>query len=357
MRSYRAIIHCGDLNNVGDMALLLRAASRFRTSGRIRSITILPWNRPSGEVRSILAREGIRLVPAKAILRSLMESFGALYVIGGGQMVRPNASMPAMLTLLVRVTLARLTGGLAVAHGLGVTAIEERPLAAVWSAILRGCRYVAVRDARSAANAERSLAVKPEVTADLMFTEFGGGVSSDNLRDRIVVAPCDDAGEGRQFASPAAIAIIRHAMLRLPHARLTFVAHDVRPKMDPQAIGNLAAAMNLSPDTYDVIADVDVDRTRSVYARAALTITNRLHSAIFSVAAQVPVVVIGDDRSKLSELSRVLGIVEVDTARSDDGTVDAAISASLARRYPADVMAQLCGRAERNFELMALALA
>ena len=350
----RVVIHCGDLSNVGDMALLLRGARMLRAHKLATTITVFAWAPPTPEVIDVLERNGIQIASAKNIVRSLWMSRGALYVIGGGQMVRPNASFKATLLLLARVMVARLTGGVAIAHGLGVSAIADRRLALLWTRILSLCSYVAVRDSGSAENVRRSFALSAQVTADLMLSELADAPRNRAARDLILVVPCDDRGEGRWFSSENVAALIKRSLAALPAARLTFLAHDIRQGMDPQAIERTIALLNLPETQYDVVATVDVDKARRLYDRSALTITNRLHSVIFSAAARAPVIAVSDGGSKTAELGRMLGVTEFDPTKGpSDREMDALVDAARQHVYPAQMMSEIASRSERNGMLLA----
>jgi len=300
------IISSGDLHNVGDLALLLQCAYGVREVMPGRPVLVRQWGAPPADVLDQLGEHDIGLLPGKDLPGAASAARGALVMIGGGQMVRDNASSASLGALAAMMEIARITGGEAAIVGCGVDRLKRQPHRWLWSRMMRGAALVTTRDAASHAEAEAlcgSGGRQPVLTADIVFTPspFAEALRrSDAGSPTVVVAPCADASEGREIdAGLVADAAIRLAD-QLQVNSVTLASHDARAGMDPDVCARIAAAIRDKAPTLgvDFVASYRLSDYTRLYASAAAVITNRLHSIIFALLAGKAIVVLDDGTAK-----------------------------------------------------------
>lgn len=331
MNNRQALVFAGEIGNNGDLAILMSMRRLLEAAG-IAKIGVSQWTTPTAIAREAIAAEGVKLVPSKSFA-SLVTAVGALHVIGGGQLVRTNQSTKAVALLLIRIWIGKLTGGRAIALGLGVDNLDNSRLRWLWRAVLTSCDAVYVRDELSSVNA-LALGARPVRAADLVFLLNDLFPSGGEQRNTIVIAPCIDAGERRDVNAAHVAALVAEAKRRWPAVRLTFALHD--EGLDRLAMETIVGASGLVVD--EVVASGRPIDFAMLYARSILTITNRLHSIIFSLQAEAPVVCLNDGRkvdAAAKEMELIsLGIDDEVTNSAVTEFVDRAVAtagASLAR--------------------------
>jgi polysaccharide pyruvyl transferase WcaK-like protein len=323
---------CGDLHNLGDLALLMQNLELARTAGR--EARVRRWQPLPPAIEQQVSAAGGTLFDGRSAKASLAAAWGADMVIGGGQLIRGNVSGRSLLSLVMMASAIRISGGRITCRGLGVSRIASAARQKLWRAVFGMADRIAVRDIASQANiASLAAPAKIVLTADMAFLDSAlhgklpaGTVPADGT---IVIAPCIDPSEGRSIEGPAIERIVAAATRRLGHQRIAYACHDPRPGMDCMAAERLASLLP-SPDT--VIHDsYDLDALFTLYGEAGLVVTNRLHASIFSILSNRPVLVIDDGTHKIAAIADRFGIVSIDakatpTAAEADRLVEQAIS-------------------------------
>ncbi|AOR78116.1 polysaccharide pyruvyl transferase family protein [Novosphingobium resinovorum] len=296
-RVRRQVFVCGDLHNLGDLKLLLQNLALTEGRGGI----VRRWAPLPAEIERQVITAGGELVSGRAVLGFARRAFGAQIVLGGGQLVRDNVSIAALVGLLLAIVSARLGGGALVTRGLGVSVIRSPLRRALWQAILAQCGVVNLRDEGSSKNLERLFPGKARaVHADMVFLPTGGAhaiIPGGGPRRWIIVAPCADPSEGRSIEGDALDAVVARALDRLPGAGLAIACHDPRACMDKAVAARLVARW---PDREITVFDgYDLARLVTLYREAALVVTNRLHALIFAILADAPALAVEDGTAKV----------------------------------------------------------
>lgn len=358
-RARPVIISSGDLHNVGDLALLLQCAHGVRSRLPVKAVAVRQWAEPAEEIRAQLAAHDISVLPGKDLLRSASEATGAVVMIGGGQMVRDNASLPSLASLAAMMRWARMSGGGAAILGCGVDELSSGSRRRLWSDMFKGAGVVCVRDGASQAAAERLAgdATRPALTADLVFTPspFHQALRREVGPPSIVIAPCADASERRGLAVEPLCRLALDAVDKLGVERVSLVAHDARPGMDPEICSQIAAALAAARPGLNVsiVATYVLSEVTAVYASAALVLTNRLHSVIFSLIAGRPVLILDDGTAKLRAAAQTFSVPL--TPASEPVAPWPEILATPIQRVRELEAAK--ARASENFDLLAAAMA
>ena len=356
------IISSGDLHNVGDLALLLQCAYGVRRSLGVKDVKVRQWAAPAAEVQTQLGLHAISVLDGKAPLDWARAGRGSLVMIGGGQMVRDNTSLPGLVSLAALMGWARLTGGRSAILGCGVDELRSASRRQVWRRIFQGASLVTVRDegSKTAVEALAGKRAAPVLTADLAFTP---SPLHDDLRrvggePSIIIAPCADASERRGVGIEPLCRLAIQACDVLGVQHIALLAHDARPGMDAEVCDQIAAALTAArPDLRITItaSHTLADYTR-LYASAALVLTNRLHAVIFSLIAGRPIVILDDGTPKLRAAAETFSIplTPIETCALDP----TALWRVAADSQPAQALAvqRAKSRALDNFDLLAASL-
>lgn len=343
------LFFCGDLCNLGDLALLMQ---NLEAKAPERRAYVRRWSGLPDEIVFQVEAAGGFLVNGRRGLRFAALARRCDIVIGGGQLVRDNISLRSLVFQYAAALAARAGGGTVTTRGLGVGAIRNGKRRILWRALLRLTPKVFVRDTASEHNAAALVGSNRVVrTADMAFlpSRLHTAAHADEVAgDRVLIAPCIDLSEDRSIdglAFPALLAAIRAA---LPDQALVFACHDPRPGMDGFAADRLIDAHALSDarksDGYDLAALL------GEYHAAALIVTNRLHAVIFSLLADRPVLVVDDGTRKTAAMAERFGIPSVTMA--DAAAMPGAVRAALDYDAPARARAltEMARQAARNLE-------
>jgi len=305
----KVLLVCADLHNVGDLALLLQNLELARSDGRRKFVR--RWGRPPPVVEAQVAAAGGELFSGRDALEILHAAWRADCLIGGGQLVRDNASIPSLVSLLLCTVISRASGGKVSTRGLGVSRIRSAARRLLWRAVLSTCNEIVVRDEASAAHV-RDLGVRRRVVirADMAFAPTSlharRAAPTEPTTPVLVIAPCIDVGEGRSIDGAAFASLIPALREATPGIKLRFVCHDPRPSMDVAAANSLATSHHLEGaailDGYELGALLDE------YARASVVVTNRLHALIFSMILGRPAIAIDDGDPKLHAICEAFRI-------------------------------------------------
>jgi polysaccharide pyruvyl transferase WcaK-like protein len=300
-------LYCGDLSNLGDLALLLQNLEHLPGGARAY---VRRWAPLPAEVERQVVAAGGTLVDSRRFLPFVKLAATCDIIIGGGQLVRDNVSLASLAAQYAAARAARWSGGRVVTRGLGVGAIRDRKRRWLWGALLRLAPQVRVRDAGSVENAAalvgRSRVVQ---TADLAFLpgDLHARASRETpARDRILVAPCIDGNERRSMAPDGLAQVLAVARRHRPGDDLVFACHDPRPAMDVAAAESLIRDLAV-PDAR-IVMTFDLDRLLGEYRRASLVVSNRLHAIIFALLADCPILVMDDRTTKTQFVAALFGL-------------------------------------------------
>ena len=338
------LIVAGDLNNLGDLALLLVNLDHARRDGR--TAFVRQWGPlPDQIVRQVEAAGG-RIVDGRALGAILRRGAACDLLIGGGQLVRQNVSLRALTYLALLASAVRLGGGRIETRGLGVsetTGLRHR----LWQFILAPCTTLNLRDEASLARARRLLPrADARLTADMVLTaDLARHAARSGPGPAIVVALCEDASEGRGVAGGALHMLLAAARKRWPGVPIRAVVHDLRPGTDREF---LTRTLQGEADVLVDDAGGGLAELLTIYRDAAVVITNRLHAGLFAISFGRPVVVLDDGNDKLDVLHERAGAARVDL-RGSDIDADAVLGSAVAGAgLSGEAIEALRGAARRN---------
>jgi len=323
---------CGDLCNLGDTALVLQNLGRARDEKR--QAFVRQWGPLPPAVEAQVHDAGGVLVSGKRPAQFITACLASDMIVGGGQLVRDNASVASLLILVLGVFATRLGGGRVDCRGLGVGRCRSAIRRLCWRFVFRLSSRVAVRDEESASNAGRltsspivqaaDMAFLPGRLHDLMRAAGDGG----SLK-QILISPCIDETEGRGVGEATLEALTAAARRAMPNSTLVIACHDPRPGMDRQA-ADILRRLDALRDAR-VVDGYSLPELLREYSAASLVITNRLHALIFSLLMSRPVVVLDDGSGKTRAICRQFAtpcapIATEATASDFDAIVRAALS-------------------------------
>lgn len=315
---------CGDLNNLGDLALLLETLRH--AAGR--PTLVRQWfDLPAGIIAQV-ERAGGTILDGRRLLSCLREASRCDLIVGGGQIVRQNTSVRSLAHLALMATAVRASGGVIHTRGLGISRTHGLR-AWLWRRVLQGARTLNVRDEASRRRASELCPRTPvRKTADMVLQgEIAALAHHESTEPAIVVALCEDASEGRGADHERLLALLREARRRIPGAPLVGAAHDLRAGADEAALGCLR---NSGVDIRRYDTGGDLGRLLALYRDARLVLTNRLHAGIFASVFGRPVIVL-DGNDKLAVLHEQLSAVS-DRGGDAARIVDRALAAPAAER-------------------------
>lgn len=336
-RSQRDLLMiCGDLWNLGDLALLLQNLEIARDEGR--RAFVRKWAPLPTEIVDQVVAAGGTFVDGRNPARILSIARRSDIVFGGGQLVRANVSSKSLLSLLAAALACKSGGGRLTTRGLGVSPIEKPVARLLWRSVLMLADDVRVRDAASARHAS---AIAPGArivqTADMAFYPsrlHGHAQASLETASTILVAPCIDRSERRSMDGPVFPVLLKLARERFPQAELVFACHDPRPAMDVAAADQLMQRHAIAGRKS---APHDLKAFLGDYARAELVITNRLHSVVFALLSGRPVLAVDDGSPKITAVAGAFGVptVRLDDVPAASGAIDKALAYDHAERAAA----------------------
>lgn len=353
----RAIVFSGNLQNVGDLAVLLQAAHGLRTKLNIDTILVRQWAPVHPDVRKQLDLNRIEVLNGKNIIGCLRSLRGSLLLFGGGQMVRDNASLASITFAAIMMGLCRFFGGQSAAIGCGASRIKKIGHLAVWKYIAGQLSIFAARDRGSL---EVMLSFKQPIkivqTADLIHVSSALTASlRDESRGNILVAPCQDASEEREIP-PALVAEIVAEYFRKTGTRSVVVAcHDSGPGMDLQVAEVIASELLCRGNETSIHTGYVLQEFFDLYRTTGLVVTNRLHSLLFAAIAGKPVILVDDGNRKTKEAAADLGIPCLSAEANSEHI---AFAVNMAKdRHLLDVRAarlkEFTAIADTNFSLLA----
>lgn len=301
------ILVCGDLHNLGDLALAAQNIALLSRQGR--AVQVRTWGPLDPAIERQLRIWGAECFDGRNAGDLLRRARGADLVFGGGELIRQNMSLRSLVSLRAAANVARRSGGSISARGLGVGRVGgvRRRL---WRDILEQTRLLCVRDERSVDNVRRiAPTANPVLAADMAFLGDGLAGMADaggQPGGAILIAACVDASEDRAVAPGRIKAAVDAARRLLPDAAVILVSHDPRPGMDGDAAAQIIAATGMTAKVFD--SGHDLGALLGLYRRAALVVTNRLHAGIFGALFERPVLVLDDGNPKLRVLTENLGV-------------------------------------------------
>jgi hypothetical protein len=147
------LIFCDTLVNLGDLALLAQSVAAGRSQGR--QVYVRQWSPPPPVIARQVEALGATIVSERELAALLRLAPRCDAVIGGGQMVRGNVSLPSLIAMIWTLMLVRLGGGRVSGWGMGVGPVRGRLTRSLWRLVFRPGERIAVRDARSLDHARR----------------------------------------------------------------------------------------------------------------------------------------------------------------------------------------------------------
>ncbi len=337
--SYSSVILCaGDLHNVGDFALLGQAVEAVRRHLPGTPIHVRQWSRLDGSVTDQLEQLGVSVLQGKALGKCLLAARRALILVAGGQMVRDNASFASIAFLSMMMRTARLTRGATAVLACGVSELKKPSLRRLWRGMLKRSKALSTRDSTSQQRMSEIAGPTAEVrlSADLAFlpTRLHTALRSGAGRDTLVIAPCQDASEGRSVnaghLAAVALGLVRAAGL----TRIVIAAHDSRPTMDPPVCQAVFETLAETDTEVVMLKSFVLSDFTAVYARAGIVVTNRLHAVIFGLIAGATPVVLNDGGAKTLDAARVYSLPVLTGDVTSDALVES-IAAETRAGWPA----------------------
>ncbi|WP_179875450.1 polysaccharide pyruvyl transferase family protein [Sinorhizobium sp. BJ1] len=331
MKKKKMIFICENPNNIGDLFLLLQ---NLEFTGDKDILALLrTYGAIAPHIRKPLEDRGVKLVDGRNALSFLVACWGSDVVIGGGQMIRDNVSLRGLAILFVGLVLTRLSGGNVKTRGMGVSPIRKKLLKMLWKKVLQLCDKVVVRDIASVANGSRLVArPKIELAADMAFLPSKQNKRLRNAADArptqsgcVIIAPCID--EEREMGGTAFNDLVAALKQVFPSSKFVILCHDIREEMDKRAARIIKSQSGLGD--AQVAAPHDLDTVLSYYEQAHFVVTNRLHSAIFSLLSGRPLLVWADNSEKLNGVCAEFYIPSLkndDTAEKIKETLAASLS-------------------------------
>jgi polysaccharide pyruvyl transferase WcaK-like protein len=356
-----AIIASGDLHNVGDLALLLQCAHGLRSWVGVERISVRQWGATHPDTVRQLRDADIDVINGRSMPSALWKSRGALVLIGGGQMVRDNSSLASLGVLEAMMTVARHSGGDWAIMACGVDQLDRSSHRRLWARLMKAACLVTVRDGASQMAVQENFGSRQgsTITADLAFcpSPLHTALQTPSAPESVVVAPCVDHSEGRTITRDALVETAINACAVLGVRRISILAHDARPGMDLEVCAGIASAIAARDPGMElnVVSSVRLSEYVKIYSSSVLTITNRLHSVIFSCIGERPVLVLNDGTKKLQDaafrfsipmVSGTQRLSKADLVAALDGQADGA-----GRRRSSEL--QVAKEASRtNFDLL-----
>tara|TARA_R110000772_G_scaffold156977_2_gene268224 strand:- start:138 stop:1232 length:1095 start_codon:yes stop_codon:yes gene_type:complete len=351
----RALILAENLDNVGDLALLLQLVHGLRDRLGITEIYVRQWQLPASETMCFMEEQGLSVVAGKSIKGLL--NWRTLLIYGGGQVVRDQSSRASMLAMRMTIFFSFLGQCRRAALAIGVSPLKSRFHKGAWSSILSAFSPITVRDAVSLERANELLEqkVKTELTADLAFlpSPLHKALLVNTARKTIIIAPCDDAREGRtlDLDAVAGMAFDLASLRNVWH--FTLIAHDTRPEMDGAVCEALADILRAKGDMHiEIVATASLDACLTHYRNAAAVLTNRLHAMIFAMLGHKPVLIINDRNDKLAAAAERFSVSKLDQNATENQSV---INNELAGVYLPErntALQHASEQAERNFTFL-----
>lgn len=263
-----------------------------------------------------LARATLVLRPLGALsrIRRFLDSVDVLIVSGGGQLDDfHDGAWGHPYHLLVWIALARLSGARVAIVAVGLDRLRSRVSCAFVLAALRLAHYRSFRDAGTLQALRRlgwhgKAAVCPDLALGLRDSAApapGGGMLAvlSPISERAWTAP----GDARQLAYLERLAAAG-AWLHQAGARLRIVCSQ--HVMDRDAAAQLAALLRARGVTeVETLESITVVQFLGHVREARLVVASRLHAAILSLVAGVPVVAVAALR-KVRQLMHDAGLAD-----------------------------------------------
>jgi polysaccharide pyruvyl transferase WcaK-like protein len=324
--------------NIGDHLLRLQVLHFLRTRLDSPTLRACEWEAVDTDD---LAMEFPILSMKRQPLRAAASAFGADLVIGPGQMIRDNMGVWFLIALSLLVLISRCTGRQSYVVAVSVGKMFSRIHKLLWMIIISLSSRVSFRDSGSLKRAEEIFGPNKKFskTSDLAFlaspylsplAERRG--SKATPAPFVIVAPCNDPGEGRFLTTNRAVAIAVAAASAAGCNRVLFVAHDVREDADKKLATDCCTYIreqhNSDAITASCLAPKDIGALVEAYAEAGVVVTNRLHAALLGVLAGKVVFSIEDGSRKLRKFSDefALGTVDDEDTRQIEINIRDALS-------------------------------
>lgn len=275
----------GDFANLGDAMLSLAAARRItRDGGRV---AVLPYRRPSDEVRREFEKEGFLVISMRDHPFLAFRACNKASIwIGGGHAIRNEVSIGWLSFTNVVSWLARKSGRNVRVIGSGATHIKSPWRRWLFGNIFSACDKVCVRDQLSLNSLEAdfpAVAGKLNLAGDLAFLKGRLDLHANLFEEfSCVVSPGIDFVEGRTEDPEEILDVLQVLYERFEMKHVIIVSHDSRNKFGlPFCEAFEAVVRNALPVTVEVITQQGIEHgLMEPYGRAHWIVTGRLHGLI-----------------------------------------------------------------------------
>jgi len=300
----------GEFVNLGDAMLSLAAARRLSRDGG--QVTVLPYRRPSEEVRSEFEKEGFEVIAMRdEPLRALRACGSGSIWIGGGHAIRNEISLGWLLFTTVVAWLAKASGRTVRVIGSGATPIASGWRHRLFGRILACCDRICVRDPLSAKALRAdfpAVADRVERAGDLAFLDGCVHLPAGHPEtSACLVSPGIDVQEGRVEDPSEILKVLRDLFERCGMKHVIVVSHDSRTELGLDFCRSFAAAVQEAmPVTVEVAAQGGIEHgLLQPYGRARWIVTGRLHGLIIGALLRRSVIYTRGSASKLRPFAQL----------------------------------------------------
>lgn len=309
-------IYSEDLNNYGDLSLVVQSVSVVRREDPQSELRVLSWNAVPDFAIKELERYNARVIANRwsYIFNSLCAEGVALWP--GGQLFRNNSSSKYLILMALLTLFFRIKGVTQIVMGAGASDIG-RLKSLIYRVIFRGadCFYVRDNETRGILDS-RKFSNDIVVSADVMFSQLGSvnqilRLPSDSFssgKSFLTVSPCYSKEEGRVFDVDELVESIIAFCDSNPGSVVRIVAHDVRPSMDYVIMQRISESLAVKGIDSELLLPDSLEDLMSIYRESDHVITNRLHAIIFSCLSGCKFSIIEDGNVKISSLIKQLGL-------------------------------------------------
>lgn len=359
----RVILRPGDLNNLGDLALLFQCCYGLRLLDPLKNAKffVSVWKPLPPEIIDQLQQNAIEVLSGKSVPAILRQLPRSLHVWSGGQLVRNNTSIASLAVSAITLMVGGIVGAKSAVIGCGVSALSPK-YEALYRRIFRDTLVFAARDRVSF---ERAQALVPSnrcvLTEDLIH--FDGPIRKlfrpDADRPEIIIAPCQDESEARYIDTRQLSALVKRASQNLNVDRVNLVSHDIRSEMDPAVCDMIEKELTREGIPCKAIVTPNIENLISYYRSSRLVVTNRLHSVFFGLLSKAAVIILDDGNPKLTQAAERFSIPIIKVGELSPSALDSVLESAMAQSEDSRISALLRNASEKaqmNFAVLGDAL-
>jgi polysaccharide pyruvyl transferase WcaK-like protein len=310
------LIYSEDLNNYGDLSLVVQAVSTVKSKDPGSDVKVLSWNAVPDFASKELQNYNVKIVSDRwlYLFQSLRAKGFALWP--GGQLIRNNSSNKYLILMVLLTACFRINGVSMIVMGAGASNIGKFK-AFIYRMIFRNTDRFYVRDSETKYLLEnKGFFSDIEVSADLMFSRLGAAnytlrsaeYSPSKEKACMTIAPCYSEDEGRLFDVDQLVRNVVEFCASNPDYVVRVVAHDVRPGMDDIIMQKISMLLAEKSIYVELLFPRSLNELINIYRESELVITNRLHAIIFSCLSECKFSIIEDGNVKITSLLRQMGL-------------------------------------------------